>query len=79
MEAFTDGNTKKKLWYDAMVKAGHDPALEADGNYGKERWKDLDYFVHSQGFHNGPGCKKCGWNTCWHCNDISIIPKCDGS
>lgn len=59
---------QKKVWYDAMVTAGHTPVM-ADGN--------LDFFAASvDGHHNGPACSACGWGTCWHCNDVDVIPVC---
>lgn len=65
-------NDKKKLWYDAMIGAGHVPIMEENNS------DELDIFVNCVGFHNGPGCSKCKWECCWHCIKIEDIPKCTG-
>lgn len=37
----------------------------------------VDVFVKSGGYCNGPGCTKCGWSACMHCDfDGSRIPVC---
>lgn len=62
---------KKKKWHDAMVAKGHVPIMEeySDGPV-------LDVFVVDCGFHNGPGCSKCRWSTCYHCDGVEDIPEC---
>ncbi len=56
-------------WQKAMEAKGHKPVMDM---YGR-----LNYFVLSQGRHNGPGCSTCGWTVCWHCDDnVDHIPQC---
>ena len=58
----------QKIWLNAFRNKGHTPVIA---------WGSVDMFVTAQGIHNGPGCSKCGWTTCWHCNpDVADIPKC---
>lgn len=59
--------SKSEKWIAAMKKAGHEPQLY-DGR--------LDTFAMDAGYHNGPGCEKCGASWCWHCDDISMIRPC---
>jgi len=61
--------SKEQLWYDTLIAKGHTPAM----------WdEDLDIFFYDSPFHNGPGCTKCSWSCCWHCDNIDVIPKCPG-
>jgi hypothetical protein len=63
-------NSEEQRWYDALVEKGHSPAMDSTG---------LAIFFHDVNFHNGPGCTKCLWSCCWHCDDIDKIPVCTGS
>lgn len=38
----------------------HDWETDEDGN--------IDEWVMAYGYHNGPGCKRCGYSFCMHCN-----------
>ena len=58
-------------WMEEFRAKGHEPILNDDGDGG-----GLDLFVTSHGFHNGPGCKKCGWTGCMHCIRSEKIPEC---
>lgn len=62
---------RQEEWTQALRAKGHEPKM--DGGV-------LDIFAHSsQGYgigHNGPGCDRCGWSCCWHCDDTSKIPEC---
>lgn len=65
---------KKELWKKVMLERGHSPILDEDN--GK-----LDNFVYDNGFHNGPGCSKCGWMICWNCESDpykAVQEKCGG-
>ncbi len=39
---------------------------------------DVDHFVVSHGYCNGPGCSVCGWSACHHCITADKIPECEG-
>ena len=60
---------KKVAWKTAMEAKGHVPVLDEHDHL-------LDTFVLSEGFHNGPGCARCRWSCCWHCDEIESIPEC---
>lgn len=49
-----------------FLDSGHDWETDEDGC--------IDTFAMESGNHNGPRCKKCGYDTCWHCNENP--PKC---
>jgi hypothetical protein len=36
----------------------------------------IDSFAYSSGFHNGPRCKKCGYEFCKHCTSEFVIDEC---
>jgi hypothetical protein len=57
-------------WMATFRAQGHSPVMHGDD----PEW--VDKFVTEGGFHNGPGCKTCGWTTCYHCTPASEIPKC---
>jgi hypothetical protein len=60
----------RKAWFALAHKRGH--ALKRDGKY-------IDSFVTSGGYCNGPGCVKCGWTGCMHCDfEGKRIPQCRG-
>lgn len=66
----------KSLWEKIMRERGHEPYMDKWSN-GTET---LDIFVDSEGIHNGPGCTKCDWSCCMHCEDdpYKAIPlKCN--
>lgn len=55
-------------WHELARERGH--VLKADGDY-------VDNFVTSGGYCNGPGCIKCGWSECMHCDwEGKKIPMC---
>lgn len=37
---------------------------------------EIDIFAYDEGFHNGPGCIKCGFSFCHHCS--VVIRECPG-
>ena len=55
-------------------KTNKDSYPEEDGEYGDM----IDEFALSEGIHNGPECKICGYSFCMHCTDEFDIPKCKG-
>ena len=58
----------QRTWTALCLERGH--TLKMDG-------ASVDYFVESEGFHNGPGCTKCGWSACMHCDfEGKKIPVC---
>ena len=42
-----------------MILKGHAPILNGDHS--------VNIWVKNVGFHNGPGCQKCGHSWCEHC------------
>lgn len=61
-------NKHQRQWYDAMVERGHTPIMFKD---------ELDVFAYyTSDPHNGPKCEVCDWGTCWHCDDVDVIPDC---
>lgn len=72
---------KKDMDFDEWRSAWFDLAREK-GHQLKE-WDDesgmVDQFVTRGGICNGPGCVKCGWSACMHCDwKGERIPTCDG-
>ena len=62
----------QKAWFDLAKEKGHVLKADDDGS--------IDTFVTSQNHHNGPGCTKCGWSECMHCDFTGEkIPVCKGS
>lgn len=63
---------KSQEWHEAMKERGHSPVVDSDGH--------LDFFAHvHDDYHNGPACAVCGWGTCWHCDKLPDIPRCDNA
>ena len=61
----------RNAWFDLARAKGHQ-LKEWDGN--------VDNFVTDGGYCNGPGCVKCGWTTCMHCDwQGKTIPECKGA
>ena len=60
-------NSYDHEWIKAAKAAGH--VLRKDE--GK-----VDWFVMDSGFHNGPGCSKCGKSWCQWCTSPSEIEPC---
>jgi hypothetical protein len=50
----------REAWHDICRERGHILKADKSGN--------IDEFVYSGGMHNGPGCTKCGWSACMHCD-----------
>ncbi len=58
-------------WEVKFKEMGHKPVLTEDG--------EIDIFVLDIDGHNGPGCTKCGYSFCHHCNPFGEnIPVCMG-
>lgn len=58
-------------WHDLCRQRGH--VLKC---YDDEPGR-VDQFVTSGGYCNGPGCTKCGWSACMHCDfEGKRIPVC---
>jgi len=69
-EATTKDNSHdayRRAWWRKFRAQGHKPIKV--GGY-------INIFVTDSGYHNGPGCTKCGWTACWHCSGPEDIPKC---
>lgn len=49
-----------------------DPESYKNDKYGKS----IDWFALEGGYHNGPRCKKCGFEFCHHCKSEWEIPHC---
>lgn len=61
-----------EAWLALARERGH--VLREDADCG-----EVDLFVVSSGHHNGPGCTKCGWSECMHCDwKGETIPICTG-
>ena len=58
----------RALWRDAFIEKGHTFIRDEDG--------DIDDWVVSQNYCNGPGCSTCGWSCCHHCVPLEKIPEC---
>lgn len=63
-------------WLARFTAQGHQPRLEESG--------EIDHFVvdfddyESGGGHNGPGCSRCDFSFCEHCDpDGKDIPPCE--
>ena len=51
---------------------------ELDPDYENDEYgKSIDWFALSSGYHNGPRCKKCGYEFCHHCLSEWEIPPCN--
>jgi len=62
-----------EAWFALCKERGHD--LKQDADFG-----GIDQFVTSGGICNGPGCTKCGWSACMHCDwKGDRIPQCTGA
>lgn len=48
------------------------PDIYDDDEYGKR----INSFAYSEGYHNGPRCKNCGYSFCEHCMNEMEIPAC---
>lgn len=60
----------REAWFEICRKRGH--SLRTNEGYG-----GVDQFVTNSGYHNGPGCTKCGWTSCMHCDwEGKQIPEC---
>lgn len=58
-------------WEKVMRERGHVPKLDD---------ACLDIFAVSTYHHNGPGCARCGWSICWHCDrdaEKVVPPTCE--
>ena len=53
-------------------------AARAAGHVLREEGGDVDLFVVSGGFHNGPGCSRCHESWCYHCTPPEKIGQCEG-
>lgn len=72
IEQGMDFDEWRDAWFDLARSKGH--ILKT---YPKSR--EIDNFVTSGGHCNGPGCKKCGWTECMHCDwKGELIPTCTG-
>jgi hypothetical protein len=66
-----DSEEWREAWFEAVAAKGH-VLKDYDDEPGR-----IDLFVTSGGIHNGPGCTKCGWTTCMHCDwKADNIPAC---
>ena len=45
---------------------------DADSKYGKQ----INWFALEANMHNGPRCKKCGFDFCHHCTSEFEVEKC---
>lgn len=61
---------ESKAWLGALVANGHTPVMTEEGY--------LDVWVMNVGFHNGPGCSKCGMSWCEHCDGPEVVGHCKG-
>lgn len=57
-------------WNERAEKLGHILKRNEDGA--------VDEFVCDAGFHNGPGCSRCGESWCHHCVSVENIIPCKG-
>lgn len=60
----------QSAWIARARQAGHELKRDEDG--------DVDAWVTAYGYHNGPGCIRCGKSWCWHCVDPDQIEPCKG-
>lgn len=66
-------DTWREAWFDLCRERGH--TLETDEGFG-----GVNRFVTDGGYCNGPGCAKCGWTACMHCDPMGKkIPECSGA
>ena len=56
-------------YHKKLEEAGHVLERGSDG--------EVDIFVLDAGYHNGPGCVKCGLSWCHHCEPE--VKPCSGS
>lgn len=60
----------REAWFALARERGH--VLKTDSDFG-----GVDQFVTDGGYCNGPGCVKCGWTECYHCDwNGEKIPQC---
>ena len=80
---FTEYGNK---YYDAFMlrvrkKHGHvwETKREASPEFYEddERGNEIDTFAYSVGYHNGPRCKKCGFEFCHHCTTEFEVEVCE--
>jgi len=64
---------QKKHGHVWMTNYDSDPEYNT-GEYGKQ----INIFAMSGNYHNGPKCKKCGYEFCRHCTNEMKIPNCTG-
>jgi hypothetical protein len=58
-------------------KHGHVWKTNKDTQGEKGKWGSrVDVFALSEGNHNGPECKKCGFSFCQHCKSEFEIEEC---
>lgn len=57
-------------WNERAEQLGHVLKRDEDGA--------VDLFVVDSGFHNGPGCSRCGESWCHHCTNAASIEPCKG-
>ncbi len=63
----------REAWFALARERGHTLRVHEDMDGA------VDQFVTDGGYHNGPGCTKCGWTECMHCDwDGKRIPVCSG-
>lgn len=68
-----DFDAWREAWFSLARERGH--ILKTDANFG-----EIDQFVTYGGYCNGPGCAKCGWTECMHCDwKGEKIPQCTGA
>jgi hypothetical protein len=60
-------------WHDDYIAQA-----KAQGHTLRESCGRVDWFAYDSGHCNGPGCEKCDWSACWHCDGPEDIPKCCG-
>lgn len=67
-----DFDAWREAWFAKAEAKGH--VLKRDDEFG---FNGIDQFVTSGGYCNGPGCVKCGWSHCMHCDwKGERIPEC---
>ena len=73
IEPGIDFDEWQKAWFAIAKERGH--VLRT-----YPRSRQVDTFVTSGGYCNGPGCKNCGWTACMHCDwKGERIPKCSAA
>lgn len=62
----------REKWLKVMLERGHKPIMDSCGT--------LDTFAYTPGtYHNGPGCERCHWACCMHCDpdpNIAVPMEC---